>query len=77
MYYGIWRGMRHGSSLILICDTPLNNTWAMVLFANINVGQKVQVFYSDAIHTGIVKYKGGLANTKGDWVGVELDKPGK
>ncbi|PIK44299.1 hypothetical protein BSL78_18837 [Apostichopus japonicus] len=48
----------------------------MVLFANINVGQKVQVFYSDAIHTGIVKYKGGLANTKGDWVGVELDKPG-
>lgn len=48
----------------------------MVLFSNISVGQKVQVFYNDAVHNGVVKYKGGLSNTKGDWVGVELDRPG-
>lgn len=47
----------------------------MVLFANINIGQKVQVLYKGEVYSGIVKYKGGLANTKGDWVGVELDLP--
>ena len=48
----------------------------MVLFINVNVGQDVEVYYQGGIEKGVVKYKGGLANTQGDWVGVQLDRPG-
>ena len=57
----------------------LNDPWprpAMVLFININVGQRVEVIYQGEVHQATVKYKGGLANTTGDWVGLELDEPG-
>lgn len=46
----------------------------MVLFININVGQRVEVIFKGEVHEGTVKYKGGLANTTGDWVGLELDE---
>ncbi|XP_022093777.1 dynactin subunit 1-like [Acanthaster planci] len=47
----------------------------MVLFLNINIGQRVEVYYKGQIFAGTVKYKGGLSNVKGDWVGVDLDEP--
>ncbi|XP_071499016.1 uncharacterized protein [Diadema antillarum] len=47
----------------------------MVLFININVGQRVEVIYKGEVHEGTVKYKGGLTNVTGDWVGIELDEP--
>nr|XP_054770682.1 uncharacterized protein LOC129278562 [Lytechinus pictus] len=47
----------------------------MVLFININVGQRVEVIYKGEVLEGTVKYKGGLTNTTGDWVGIELDEP--
>ncbi|XP_038050459.1 dynactin subunit 1-like [Patiria miniata] len=47
----------------------------MVLFLNINIGQRVEVYYKGQIFAGTVKYKGGLSNIKGDWVGVHLDEP--
>eukprot|EP00057_Strongylocentrotus_purpuratus_P002704 XP_003725067.1 PREDICTED: dynactin, 150 kDa isoform [Strongylocentrotus purpuratus] len=47
----------------------------MVLFININIGQRVEVIYKGEVHEGTVKYKGGLTNTTGDWVGLDLDEP--
>lgn len=47
----------------------------MVLFSNINVGQEVEVYYQGAVEKGLVKFKGGLANTQGDWVGIQLERP--
>ena len=51
--------------------------YRMVLFSNVNVGQKVEVFHEGHIYCGKVKYKGTLNGVGGDWVGVELDVPGK
>lgn len=47
----------------------------MVLFININVGQRVEVKYGGRILTGTVKFKGCLNGVVGDWVGVGLDLP--
>ncbi|XP_033638216.1 dynactin subunit 1-like [Asterias rubens] len=47
----------------------------MVLFLNISIGQRVEVYFKGQIFSATVKYKGGLSNVTGDWVGVELDKP--
>ncbi|XP_077988049.1 uncharacterized protein LOC144442548 [Glandiceps talaboti] len=47
----------------------------MVLFANVCVGQRVEVKYKGHVYRGVVKYKGSLNLIKGDWVGVELDEP--
>lgn len=49
----------------------------MVLFINININQRVEVIYKGEVHEGTVKYKGGLTNTTGDWVGLDLDEPGE
>ena len=49
----------------------------MVLHANVNVGQRVEVLLGGNIYRGIVRYKGCIATKKGDWVGVEFDLPGK
>ncbi|XP_064615411.1 CAP-Gly domain-containing linker protein 2-like [Liolophura sinensis] len=46
----------------------------MVLFVNVNLGQRVDVYLWDNIYTGTVRYKGCLNSLKGEWVGVELDK---
>ncbi|CAH1777262.1 unnamed protein product [Owenia fusiformis] len=46
----------------------------MVLFINVNVGQRVEVLYKGDVHLGTVRYKGGVVNRRGDWVGVDLDK---
>lgn len=46
----------------------------MVLFQNINVGQRVEVKINKLIFRGVVKYKGSVVNKQGDWVGVALDR---
>lgn len=48
----------------------------MVLFQNINVGQRVEVKINNLIFRGVVKYKGSVVNKQGDWVGVALDRAG-
>ena len=48
----------------------------MVNFENLKVGCRVQTRKNDEIFQGTVRYKGGLITREGDWVGVELDKPG-
>lgn len=48
----------------------------MVLFQNINVGQRVEVKINNLIFRGVVKYKGSVVNKQGDWVGVGLDRAG-
>ncbi|KAL8592418.1 hypothetical protein ACOMHN_021360 [Nucella lapillus] len=47
----------------------------MVLFTNVYVGQKVEVYWGRGIFRGTVQYKGSIATKRGDWVGVTLDKP--
>ncbi|XP_076435378.1 uncharacterized protein LOC143275279 [Babylonia areolata] len=47
----------------------------MVLFTNVYVGQKVEVFWGRGIFRGTVLYKGSIATKRGDWVGIGLDKP--
>lgn len=49
----------------------------MVLFVNVNLGQRVDVCLWDNIYTGTVRFKGCLNSLKGEWVGVELDKAGE
>ena len=48
----------------------------MVLYQNINVGQRVEVKIGNLIFRGVVKYKGAVVNKQGDWVGVALDRAG-
>ena len=47
----------------------------MVLFINVCMGQKVEVFWGRGVFRGTVQFKGSLATKRGDWVGVSLDKP--
>lgn len=47
----------------------------MVLFINVYVGQRVEVYWGYGIFRGTVMYKGCLATKHGDWVGIALDKP--
>jgi dynactin complex subunit len=49
----------------------------MVLLSNIVIGQRVEVKYEGKICKGTVRYKGGVGNRPGEWVGVELDAPGQ
>jgi len=49
----------------------------MVLFENIKVNQRVEVLRDGLVYTGTVKYKGCINGVSGEWVGVELDLPGK
>jgi dynactin complex subunit len=49
----------------------------MVLFHNVNVGQKVEVNIGWGNIKGTVQYKGSLAGKQGEWVGVYLDERGK
>lgn len=49
----------------------------MVLFENLKVGSRVQTNWNGNILKGTVRYKGELITREGDWVGVELDEPGK
>lgn len=48
----------------------------MVHFENLKVGSRVQTNRDGEIFQGTVRYKGGLITREGNWVGVELDKPG-
>ena len=48
----------------------------MVLFVNVNIGQRVEVKWKNRIVPGTVKYKGGVNRVAGDWVGVALDASG-
>lgn len=49
----------------------------MVLFQNVNIGQRVEVKYGFNTVRGLVCYKGPLVCREGDWVGVTLDIPGE
>lgn len=48
----------------------------MVLFHNINVGQRVEVNVGWGTIRGTVQYKGCLVGKQGDWVGVHLESRG-
>jgi dynactin complex subunit len=48
----------------------------MVNFENLKVGSRVQTTKDGEVFLGTVRYKGGLITREGNWVGVELDKPG-
>ncbi|XP_071084956.1 uncharacterized protein [Haliotis cracherodii] len=47
----------------------------MVLFININVGQRVEVLLGGEIFRGTIQYKGCIITKKGEWVGLALDEP--
>ncbi|XP_062614593.1 CAP-Gly domain-containing linker protein 3-like [Saccostrea cucullata] len=47
----------------------------MVLYQNINFGQRVEVKLGNLVFRGVVKYKGSVVNRQGDWVGVALERP--
>jgi hypothetical protein len=49
----------------------------MVLFHNVNVGQRVEVNLGWGNVHGTVQYKGCLTGKQGDWVGVHLDDRGQ
>jgi len=49
----------------------------MVLFENINVNQRVEVLRDGEVYSATVKYKGNINGISGEWVGVELDLPGR
>lgn len=49
----------------------------MVLFNNIRVGQQVEVYWRHRIWTGKVQYAGPVYGREGNWVGIELKKPGR
>jgi len=49
----------------------------MVLFENVNVGQRVDVNLGWLDVRGTVQYKGALAAKPGDWVGVRLEEKGE
>ena len=51
-------------------------TKAMVLFNNVNVGQRVEVNIGWCSIKGTVQYKGSLAGKQGDWVGMNLEEKG-
>lgn len=57
-------------------DIQMSGIERMVLFQNINVGQRVEVKINNLIFWGVVKYKGFVVNKQGDWVGVVLDRVG-
>ena len=48
----------------------------MVLFHNVNIGQKVGVNLGWSEIKGTVCYKGALSGKPGDWVGVHLEEKG-
>jgi len=48
----------------------------MVLFHNVNVGQRVEVNIGWCSIKGTVQYKGSLAGKQGDWVGMSLEEKG-
>ncbi|XP_046542891.1 uncharacterized protein LOC124253206 [Haliotis rubra] len=47
----------------------------MVLYININVGQRVEVLIGGGIYRGTIQYKGCIITKNGEWVGVALDDP--
>jgi len=49
----------------------------MVLFENVNINQRVEVLRDGQVYSGTVKYKGNTNGISGEWVGVELDLPGR
>ena len=55
----------------------LDLSTSMVLFHNINLGQKVGVNLGWSEVRGTVSYKGALSGKQGDWVGVTLEEKGK
>ena len=48
----------------------------MVLFSNVNLGQRVEVSLGWGNIRGTVQYKGCLVGKQGDWVGIHLDEKG-
>lgn len=54
--------------------TSANTESIMVLFHNINVGQRVEVNIGWDEIKGTVQYKGCLSGKQGDWVGVHLEE---
>ena len=48
----------------------------MVNFENLKTGSRVQAIKDGEIFEGTVRYKGRLITREGNWIGVELDKPG-
>jgi dynactin complex subunit len=49
----------------------------VVYYDSINIGAQVEFLKNDKIYNGIVRYKGGVINRDGDWIGVEAEEPGK
>ncbi|XP_074657638.1 uncharacterized protein LOC141910758 isoform X2 [Tubulanus polymorphus] len=47
----------------------------MVLFINVNIGQRVEVKLPSGIFKGTVRFKGSIVTKPGEWVGIELDQP--
>lgn len=58
-------------------EVSIQQAVKMVLFHNINVGQKVEVNIGWGLFRGTVQYKGCLTGKQGDWVGVHLEDRGK
>lgn len=49
----------------------------MVFFENINVNANVEALWRGQIHEGTVRYTGVLVARAGEWIGVEVNRPGE
>ena len=48
----------------------------MVFFESLKIGAEVEFLKNEKVCCGIVRYKGGVVNREGDWVGVETEEQG-
>lgn len=50
----------------------------VVMFHNVRIGMKVEISRKNGnLYTGKVKWKGYVTGRTGEWIGIELDVPGK
>lgn len=48
------------------------------MFHNVRIGMKVEISRKNGnLYTGKVKWKGYVTGRTGEWIGIELDVPGK
>lgn len=48
------------------------------MFHNLRIGMKVEISCKNGnLYTGKVKWKGYVTGRTGEWIGIELDVPGK
>lgn len=49
----------------------------MVYYDSINIGSRVEFLKNDKICSGVVRYKGGVVDRGGVWLGIEANDSGR